>query len=95
VVDQANIHRAVALIIQAIGEDPKREGLVTTPQRVAGMPTEPFRIRTSSISWRGSYTKRTIVEPFRCSRMATLPWNLAKTQNSPVPEGPSLQLAIT
>jgi GTP cyclohydrolase I len=41
-VDQAKIQRAVALIIEAIGEDPKREGLASTPQRVAEMYAELF-----------------------------------------------------
>ncbi len=41
-VDQAKIQRAVALIIEAIGEDPKREGLANTPQRVAEMYAELF-----------------------------------------------------
>ena len=41
-VDQAKIQRAVVLIIEAIGEDPKREGLANTPQRVAEMYAELF-----------------------------------------------------
>lgn len=41
-VDQAKIRQAVALIIEAIGEDPGREGLVKTPQRVAEMYAELF-----------------------------------------------------
>ena len=41
-VDQAKIQRAVALIIEAIGEDPRREGLANTPQRVAEMYAELF-----------------------------------------------------
>ena len=41
-IDQAKIQQAVALIIEAIGEDPKREGLVNTPQRVAEMYAELF-----------------------------------------------------
>ncbi len=41
-VDQAKIQKAVALIIEAIGEDPKREGLANTPQRVAEMYAELF-----------------------------------------------------
>jgi GTP cyclohydrolase I len=41
-VDQAKIQKAVALIIEAIGEDPKREGLASTPQRVAEMYAELF-----------------------------------------------------
>lgn len=34
-VDQARIERAVREILAAIGEDPEREGLIETPQRVA------------------------------------------------------------
>jgi len=41
-VDQAKIQKAVALIIEAIGEDPKREGLASTPQRVAEMYADLF-----------------------------------------------------
>ena len=40
--DEAKIKNAVASIIEAIGEDPNREGLVGTPERVAEMYTELF-----------------------------------------------------
>ena len=40
--EQAKIKTAVASIIEAIGEDPKREGLVGTPERVADMYAELF-----------------------------------------------------
>ncbi len=40
--DEAAIKKAVTSIIKAIGEDPKREGLVDTPRRVAEMYTELF-----------------------------------------------------
>jgi len=40
--DEAKIKRAVAAIIEAIGEDPDREGLQDTPQRVAEMYAELF-----------------------------------------------------
>ncbi|MDP3880256.1 MAG: GTP cyclohydrolase I FolE [Dehalococcoidales bacterium] len=40
--DQAEIKKAVTSIIKAIGEDPKREGLVDTPRRVAEMYSELF-----------------------------------------------------
>jgi len=42
VVDEAVIRKAMASIIKAIGEDPKREGLVDTPTRVAEMYSELF-----------------------------------------------------
>jgi len=42
VVDEAVVTKAVASIIKAIGEDPKREGLVGTPARVAEMYSELF-----------------------------------------------------
>jgi GTP cyclohydrolase I len=42
VIDEAEIKRAVTAIIKAIGEDPKREGLVGTPTRVAEMYAELF-----------------------------------------------------
>lgn len=41
-VDQAKIVKAVQLLLAAIGEDPKREGLRETPQRVARMYQEIF-----------------------------------------------------
>lgn len=40
--DEAKIQGAVTSIIEAIGEDPKREGLVDTPRRVAEMYSELF-----------------------------------------------------
>ncbi|MBI4217003.1 MAG: GTP cyclohydrolase I FolE [Chloroflexi bacterium] len=41
-VDQGRIAAAVAAMIKAIGEDPTREGLVDTPQRIAEMYVELF-----------------------------------------------------
>ncbi|PSR23678.1 MAG: GTP cyclohydrolase I FolE [Sulfobacillus acidophilus] len=38
--DQEKIRRAVSMILEAIGEDPTREGLQETPSRVARMYTE-------------------------------------------------------
>ncbi len=40
--NEAEIRKAVTSIIKAIGEDPKREGLVDTPRRVAEMYAELF-----------------------------------------------------
>ncbi|MBA7630192.1 GTP cyclohydrolase 1 [subsurface metagenome] len=40
--DEARIKSAVASIIEAIGENPDREGLLDTPQRVAEMYAELF-----------------------------------------------------
>ncbi|MFC1957849.1 GTP cyclohydrolase I FolE [Chloroflexota bacterium] len=40
--DETKIKQAVTSIIQAIGEDPQREGLVDTPRRVAEMYVELF-----------------------------------------------------
>jgi len=42
VIDEAVIKAAVASIIKAIGEDPEREGLKKTPDRVAEMYAELF-----------------------------------------------------
>jgi len=42
VVNQEAIAEAMSTIINAIGEDPKREGLVGTPRRVAEMYAEVF-----------------------------------------------------
>ncbi|HOA34883.1 MAG: GTP cyclohydrolase I FolE [Dethiobacteria bacterium] len=41
-IDQDKIARAVEMILEAIGEDLNREGLRTTPQRVAKMYAEVF-----------------------------------------------------
>ena len=41
-IDEAEIRKAVTSIIKAIGDDPEREGLVDTPQRVAEMYAELF-----------------------------------------------------
>jgi GTP cyclohydrolase I len=41
-IDQRKIEEAVLSIIEAIGEDPKREGLVGTPRRIAEMYSELF-----------------------------------------------------
>jgi len=41
--DEAKIKKAMQQIIQAIGEDPSREGIKDTPQRVAEMYVELFQ----------------------------------------------------
>ncbi len=41
-IDQGRIERAVLEIIEALGEDPNREGLAETPQRVARFYAEVF-----------------------------------------------------
>jgi GTP cyclohydrolase IA len=41
-IDQEKIRVAVKMMIEAIGEDPAREGLLETPRRVAEMYTELF-----------------------------------------------------
>jgi GTP cyclohydrolase I len=41
-IDQDRIERAVSEIIEAIGENPQREGLLETPQRVARFYAEVF-----------------------------------------------------
>lgn len=41
-IDQERLRKAVREILEAIGEDPEREGLVDTPDRVARMYTELF-----------------------------------------------------
>jgi GTP cyclohydrolase I len=43
VIDEAKIERAIASLIEAIGEDPQREGLEGTPQRIAEMYSEIFQ----------------------------------------------------
>lgn len=42
-IDHKKIEQAVTLILEAIGEDPTREGLVDTPKRVARMYEEVFQ----------------------------------------------------
>ncbi|KAF0196326.1 MAG: GTP cyclohydrolase 1 [Bacillota bacterium] len=41
-IDQQKIQKAVRMILEAIGEDPDREGLQDTPSRVAKMYSEVF-----------------------------------------------------
>jgi GTP cyclohydrolase IA len=43
VVDHAKIEQAVRMILEAVGEDPNREGLLETPARVARMYEEIFQ----------------------------------------------------
>ena len=40
--DKERIERAVREILEAVGEDPSREGLLETPGRVARMYEESF-----------------------------------------------------
>ncbi|MEN6327230.1 MAG: GTP cyclohydrolase I FolE [Syntrophomonas sp.] len=41
-IDKAKIQQAVTMMLEAIGEDPGREGLIDTPKRVANMYAEIF-----------------------------------------------------
>lgn len=41
-IDQAKVKIAVKMLLEAMGEDPNREGLLETPDRVARMYTEIF-----------------------------------------------------
>ena len=41
-IDQEKIKQAVRLLLEGIGEDPSREGLVETPERIARMYEEIF-----------------------------------------------------
>ena len=41
-VDQGRIEKAVRELLEAIGEDPDRDGLARTPERVAAMYAEVF-----------------------------------------------------
>lgn len=42
-IDREKVEQAVRMILEAVGEDPEREGLVNTPQRVARMYEEIFQ----------------------------------------------------
>jgi len=42
IIDKAKIEKAVKMILEAIGEDPTREGLIDTPKRIANMYQEIF-----------------------------------------------------
>ena len=39
-VNEEKMRQAARLMLEAIGEDPEREGLVDTPERIARMYTE-------------------------------------------------------
>ena len=41
-VNEEKMRQAAKLMLEAIGEDPEREGLVDTPERIARMYTELF-----------------------------------------------------
>lgn len=49
-IDQDRIRQAVRMIIEAIGEDPTREGLVETPRRIAEMYEEIFSGSTEDVA---------------------------------------------
>ena len=50
--DQQKIAKAVKDLLIAIGEDPEREGLAETPQRVAKMYQEVFSSLNNQKKWR-------------------------------------------
>ena len=41
-VDREKIQKAITMLLEAVGEDPSREGLLDTPKRVAKMYEEMF-----------------------------------------------------
>ncbi len=49
-VDQEKIRTAVRMILEAIGEDPDRDGLKDTPDRVARRCTPIFSAASTKIS---------------------------------------------
>ena len=49
-VDEAKVREAVKLLLEGIGEDPNREGLIDTPDRIARMYTELMAGYDSSAS---------------------------------------------
>lgn len=49
-IDQEKIKQAVRLLLEGIGEDPSREGLVETPERIARMYEEIYGGLTEDLS---------------------------------------------
>lgn len=48
--DQEKIRQAITLLLEGIGEDPSREGLKETPDRIARMYTELYGGMTEAVS---------------------------------------------
>ncbi len=59
--DKKKIQEGVKLILEGIGEDPDREGLVDTPDRIARMYEEIFGGLTQT-------ARRTAVKDISCER---------------------------
>ena len=59
-VDLKKLEEAARLIIEAVGDDPTREGLVETPKRFADMMAEQFAYNAVSNEERPSKRRRAI-----------------------------------
>src|ERR1700677_2715329 len=74
-VDQARVAAAVREILLAIGEDPERDGLLETPQRVARMYAEMFAglredpARVLQKTFKETYDEMVLVRDIRFASM--------------------------
>ena len=75
-IDKAKIEQAVHMLLEALGDDPQREGLVDTPKRVAKMYEEVFEGMC--------YTNHEIAEKFNKCFEDTTTGDLVVIENIPV-----------
>lgn len=75
-IDKGKIEQAIHMILEALGDDPQREGLVDTPRRVAKMYEEVFEGMC--------YTNHEIAEKFNKCFEDTTTGDLVVIENIPV-----------